>query len=363
MNLEQLGWHTFFSDAFAGYEGQDLIPGRVIRCERNQWTVATTDAERPATIIGKVRFSGLVEDIPTVGDWVAVLPDEDTGTGIIHAVLPRRTRVSRKAVSSGGLPESGGRSDEQLLAANIDYLFIVAGLDNDFNVRRIERYLLTAYEGGTTPVIVLNKTDVCEDVERRVLEVQPSAPGVDILRVSAATGEGMEQFKTYLRVGKTGALVGSSGTGKSTIINRLLGFEKQATTAVRNGDSRGRHTTTRRELIVLPSGGILIDSPGMRELQIWVGQETMKKAFADIESLAEGCRFRDCSHTQEPGCAVLAAVKDGSLAEGRLKSYHKLQREQQRLEIRRDGKEKYLERRRGKKFAALVKQVKRLKGR
>ena len=235
-------------------------------------------------------------------------------------MLPRSSRFSRRA--------AGNPTEEQVVAANIDVVFLVSGLDGDFNPRRIERYLVTAWESGASPVIVLNKADLVEDAERVAGEVASLAQGVPVIAVSATRRAGIDRLRALLTRGRTGALLGSSGVGKSSIANALLGEERLRTRDVRASDGRGRHTTTGRELVLLPGGGILIDTPGMRELQLWETAETIGGAFADIDALAAECRFRDCRHRVEPGCAVLAAVRAGMLPESRLESFRKLQDEQ-----------------------------------
>jgi ribosome biogenesis GTPase len=271
-----------------------------------------------------------------VGDWVALSPRWDEGKATIHALLPRKTKFSRRAVLSGGMPETGGRTDEQVLAANVDTVFLVSGLDRDFNVRRIERYLAVAWDSGAAPVIILNKADLCEKLAAKLQEVEAVAIGVPIHPVSATENQGLETLQTYLGAGKTVVFLGSSGVGKSTIINCLLGSERQKVHAVREDDSRGRHTTAHRELIVLPEGGMVIDTPGLREIELWSNEEGLEKIFGDIEQLAASCRFRDCRHQGEPGCAIRQALDDGSLDAGRYDNYLKLQRELKHLALRQE---------------------------
>jgi len=238
---------------------------------------------------------------------------------MIHAILPRRSKFSRKV--------AGIKTEEQVVAANVDTLFLVSGLDGDFNPRRIERYLTAAWDSGARPVVILNKLDRCADPDRCLLEAQAVAMGVPVHRVSALTGTGCEALREYLRPGETVSLLGSSGVGKSTLANALLGSERQRTRDVRDDDSRGRHTTTTRELLRLPGGAILIDTPGIRALEVTGAADGLADAFAEIAEAAEGCRFRDCRHEGEPGCAVDAAVADGRLAPERLAAYRKLERE------------------------------------
>jgi ribosome biogenesis GTPase len=249
---------------------------------------------------------------------------------VVVEVLPRRTWLARKV--------PGAETSVQVVAANVDLALVVAGLDGDYNPRRLERALVLAWDGGAEPVIVLNKADVlpADEVAERVRATEAVAPGVTVLPVSAATGEGMDGVSACLRPGRTAALVGSSGVGKSTLVNRLLGEDRQRTSAVRASDARGRHTTTHRELLSLPGGALLIDTPGLRELQLWAGAEALEGAFADVDALAAGCRFADCTHAEEPGCAVVAAAAAGALGADRLQSYRKLQRELRHLALRQD---------------------------
>jgi ribosome biogenesis GTPase len=266
---------------------------------------------------------------PAVGDWVAVRPPASpTEPGLIRAILPRRSKFSRKA--------AGSRTDEQVVAANVDTVFLMTGLDGDFNPRRIERYLAAGWESGAEPVLVLSKADLSEDLAERVQEVETIALGAPVFAVSSRTGQGMEALAPYLRPGRTVSVLGSSGVGKSTLINFLLGRDVQKTGGVRASDDRGRHTTTHRALFVTPSGALLLDTPGMRELQLWEADEGLGATFADIEDLAEGCRFNDCAHEGTPGCAVEAAVVEGALAPGRLESYRKLQRELRQIRAKQD---------------------------
>jgi len=249
------------------------------------------------------------------------------------------------------------------VAANVDTLFLVSGLDGDFNPRRIERYLTAAWDSGARPVVILNKLDRCAEPDRCLLEAEAVARGVPVHRVSAKTGEGCEALLQYLKPGETVSLLGSSGVGKSTLINRLLGREAQRTGDVREGDDRGRHTTTHRELLPLPAGGLLIDTPGLREVQLWEGDQGIESTFGDVEELAEGCRFSDCRHLGEPGCAVEEAVARGDLARERLESYHKLQREQQQLQIKQDELARLREKQKNKASQKALREHYRLKPR
>ncbi len=328
-SLESLGWNEHFRNAFAGMEAEGYAPARVMLQERELYSVCGAEGEFAAEVAGRMRHEALgPEEYPAVGDWVAVRLPQGEGRAAVHAVLPRRTKFSRQA--------AGERTAEQVVAANVDVVFLVSGLDGDFNLRRIERYLTAAWESGANPVIVLNKADICDDPEGRATVVEDVAPGAPVHTVSALTGDGLDVVRSYLRPGRTIGFLGSSGVGKSTIINALLGRAVQPVQAVRDGDDRGRHTTTRRELFLLEEGGLLLDTPGMRELQLWGGSEGAETTFQEIAELAESCRFRDCHHEGEPGCAVSGAVDAGELSPERLESYHKLQREMRYMETRRD---------------------------
>ncbi len=297
---------------------------RVTAEHRGLYRIYTASGETEAQITGLFRHR--VTDpllFPAVGDWVVVEPQAHSAPAVIHQVLPRTSQFVRKA--------AGAVTEGQIVAANVDTVFLMSGLDHDLNPRRIERYLVTTWESGAVPVIVLNKADVHPDLDAAVARVTAVAPGVPIHPISAATGNGLGQLDAYLQPGKTVALIGSSGVGKSTLTNYLLGHGHQATQAVRADDSRGRHTTTHRQLLLLPSGALLIDTPGMRELQLWGADAGLQETFGDIEALAAGCRFRDCQHVSEPGCAVQEAIAAGDLGPQRLQSYQKLQREQRHL--------------------------------
>lgn len=325
--LVRLGWNDRFASAFEDHARLGRVPGRVVLEHTHIYRVASETHEVLARVSGRLRHQATGRpDFPGVGDWVA-LELVASGDSRIHAVLPRFSKFSRRA--------AGDVTEEQVIAANIDVVFLVGGLDRDFNPRRIERYLVVAWESGATPVIILNKADLVDEPERFAEEVRSSAPGVEVHTVSAKVSETLDALRKHLGIGRTAALLGSSGVGKSTIVNRLIGQELLATRDVRITDSRGRHTTTARQLVVLGTDGILIDTPGMRELQLWDAGQSLEEAFPDIEALAATCRFRDCSHVQEPGCAVRSAVTAGALPAGRYESFLKLaaEREHQQRQV------------------------------
>lgn len=343
MNLELWGWNDFFANHFVPYRQQGFSVARVVIECRNSYILQSDNAEISAEITGKLRYRASDrQDFPAVGDWVVIRTREKEGTATIHEILPRKSKFSRKA--------AGSETTEQIVATNIDTVFLVSGLDGDFNPRRIERYLILAWESGANPVIVLNKADVCPNLENCLAEVEAVALGVPIITISAATNQGLETLQPYLQPGQTVALLGSSGVGKSTITNQLLGETVQAVQTVRQGDSRGKHTTTYRELLRLPTGGLIIDTPGMRELQIWSGEEGISESFADIAELAQQCRFRDCQHAHEPGCAVRQALQDGSLDASRFANYQKLQKEIKYMERKQDQREYIAEKEKWKKI-------------
>lgn len=323
MNLAELGATPGIRDAFAAYEEHSLVLARVSFRDRDLCRLYTEAGESEAEIAGALRYRAMSgADLPVVGDWVAARPI-NPGEALVEAVLPRRTQFSRRA--------AGRREEEQVVAANVDVVLLVTGLDGDFNLRRLERYLTLAWESGAAPVVVLNKTDVCPDAAARAAEARSVARSAPVVAASAARGE-VEAIREWLRPGVTVALLGSSGAGKSTLVNALVGEERQRTVGVRESDSRGRHTTTFRELVPLPGGGALIDTPGMRELQLWADEGSLDRAFDDVAGIARGCRFRDCSHSGERDCAVAAALAEGTLDAARWESFAKLRAEVRRHE-------------------------------
>jgi ribosome biogenesis GTPase len=349
--LTALGWQPVFAEAFAPYADR-CIPARVALEHQHIYRVYTADGDVLARVRGRLRHhAGRREGFPAVGDWVAISLGTDTSEASIEALLPRRSRFSRKV--------AGDLTEEQVVAANIDTVFLVSGLDHDYNLRRIERYLTTAWHGGARPVILLNKADLVADPDRYLTEVAGVASGAPTHAVSTRTGAGLDVLRQYLGVGQTCAFLGSSGVGKSTLINRLLGADRQKTNDVREKDSRGRHTTSSRELLWLPGGGLLVDTPGMREIQLWEG--SLAEAFADVDALAAACHFRDCRHEQEPRCAVRAAAADGLLDPARLDSFRRLQRELAVQERRQDELAQLTEKRRVRTLHRALRQQQRTK--
>ena len=320
MELKNLGWNDFFEENFRNYADQGYSAGRVYLENRRSFWLYTESGEIKADVSGRMIYhSALRSDFPAVGDWVVFRLQEDKSKAIIHAILPRSSKFSRKV--------PGSSLKEQIVATNIDTVMLVSGLDNDFNLRRIERYLVMVSASGAAPVIVLNKADLCADLETRLAEVKRIAPNVPVITISARDDEQLTAIGVFIKAGETVALLGSSGVGKSTITNHLLGGERQKVQEVRAGDDRGRHTTTKRELIVLQNGGLIIDTPGMRELQLWVSEEGLENSFEDIESLTAQCFYSNCEHNGTRGCAIEAALADGSLDGERWENHNKLQKE------------------------------------
>jgi len=321
--LERLGWNDHFAHAFELLDADELVPGRVAAQHRGAAVVFTEAGEVRAREAGALRHAARTpSELPAVGDWVALRRRSGGAPALIEAVLPRRTAFSRRG--------AGSLEEEQLLAANVDVAFIVFSAGHVLDGRLLERYVTTAMQGGARPVVVLSKADLLEDRETLVAEVRGLAPDVPVLVLSNVTGEGLDGLDAFLTDGVTGAVLGPSGVGKSTLVNHLAGRDVLATAETR-ADGEGRHTTSHRELVVLPRGGLIVDTPGLRELQLWTGSEGLDDAFTDITALAEHCRFRDCAHQHEPGCAVLAAAAEGTLEPQRLKSYRALERELEAL--------------------------------
>ncbi|WP_027339810.1 ribosome small subunit-dependent GTPase A [Halonatronum saccharophilum] len=320
MNLIKLGWND---DYLKDIDREGYKIARVAIKYRDIYKVYSEEGEILAETTGKMRYN---EAFPAVGDWVLVSINEGDERAIIHSILPRKSKVSRKV--------AGNTTYEQVVASNLDTIFIVSSLNQDFNLRRIERYLTIVWESGANPVIVLSKADLCPDVDSKIMEVEGVAFGVPVHPISSLTDEGIGDLSQYLQEGETVALIGSSGVGKSTLVNKLIGEERLKVQDIREDDDKGKHTTTHRELIPLKEGGVIIDTPGMREIQLWDGGEGLKDTFGDIEELASRCHFNDCNHDSEPKCAVKRAIEEGELPQERLKSYRKLQRELEYIELK-----------------------------
>lgn len=319
--VEDWGWDGRWAAAFeAAAPGGGLLPARVVHEHRGAYGTVCADGERVARLPGALRRAAAdAAALPAVGDWVALEPLPGERTAMVRALLPRRTKLSRRA--------SGENELEQVVAANLDAVFVTTSLGRDFNPRRLERFLAACRESGAEPVLLLNKLDACADPAPLLAEARSVAGDAAVVALSARTGAGIEALADWVRPGRTVGFVGSSGVGKSTLINRLLGREALRTGPVREHDERGRHTTTRRELFLLPGGGVLLDTPGMREMQLWEAGAGLGAAFDEIEALASSCRFGDCRHEAEPGCAVKAAAESGAVAAERLESWRKLRRE------------------------------------
>jgi ribosome biogenesis GTPase len=355
VDLRDLGWDDALRHQFEPWAVKPHVqPGRVFIEFNYIFRVYVHAGELEAVLAGRMKHDASSRsELPAVGDWVVVRQRPADERGSIVAVLPRRSRFSRRM--------AGNVTDEQVVAANVNVLFIVMALDQDYSVRRLERYLLLARESGAAPVVLLTKPDIADDAAARVAEVQAIAGDTPVHVLNPKAGEGIDQINHYLTRGRTGALLGSSGVGKTTIINRLLGSDTRRTRDVRRADSKGRHTTTNRELVVLPNGGLLIDTPGMRELQLWDVSSAVRETFDDIEALAGACHFTDCAHRDEPRCAVKAAVTEGTLAADRLESYLRLQDELAVLERQQDERALLEEKRRGRIGAKAMRQHTKLK--
>jgi ribosome biogenesis GTPase / thiamine phosphate phosphatase len=345
--LEELGWNDRFAGAFDALGGKELQPGRLAADYGTKFLVQLAGSAPLATLGSALREARQV----AVGDWVAVRKTKQATE--IRAVLPRQSAITREA--------PGVQTAEQVIAANVDLVFIATSADSDFNLRRIERLLTVAYQSGAAPVIVLTKVDL-NNPDPFEAELETIAAGVPVVPVSARTGAGIEAVRLHLSRGKTAVLVGSSGVGKSTLINRLLGEEVLRTADVHKS-GQGRHTTSHRQLMKVPGGGLVIDTPGLREIQLWAGAEALSEVFVDIEELALGCRFTDCRHETEPACAVVAALEGGTLDPSRFASYRKLQRELRAIEVKADVRLQIEERRKWKVIHKSVKQQTQVKRR
>ena len=340
-SLTELGWCEFFEKQieaeptarpgyFEDHPPRAYFVARVAEENREGYRIFCEKGELLAELSGKVRHATSSRaDLPAVGDWVLAQLRLGDNRATIHRVLQRKGKFSRKT--------AGRKTEEQIVAANLDIVFLVSSLNREFNPRRIERYVSLAADGGARPVIVLNKADLCQNAEAFLTEAAAAAPGARLVLTSATRGDGCNQLRAILEPGFTAAVLGSSGVGKSTLINVMLGSSRLLTQAVRESDDRGRHTTTSRQMVLVPGGGVLIDTPGMRELQLWGAAEGIGRAFGEIQELAARCKFRDCKHQSEPGCAVRAAVESEALASERLENFRKLAREEQFLEAKQDA--------------------------
>ncbi len=353
MNINDLGFSGYFKSLFYEFEEQGFLPARVINEQKELYTVMMENGEIHARVSGKFLHQAVVRsDFPAVGDWVAVTVEDDFA--VIHAVIERKSSFSRN-VAGSNKRKSGGITEEQIVAANIDTVFIVTGLDKNYNLRRIERYLTLAWNSGASPVVILNKSDLCENIEEIISEVEIVSPGVPVHAVSARENH-IETLKPYLIAGKTVALLGSSGVGKSTIVNVLLGKKIQSVNEISDSVHKGRHTTTTRQLFLLDNGAMLIDTPGMREIQFWGEEESISAVFEDIEDIMSKCRFSDCTHNGEPGCAIAKALETGELDQGRYQNYLSLQAELALLEQRKTKSKQQMKKEWEKEIAKKVKE-------
>ena len=349
MIIDKYGWNDFFARNIVD---NNFLPARIISQQLNVYTIICNEGEKEAKVSGKLLYNtAQKDDFPVIGDWV-LIKNVESDLAIIHSILPRKNFISRNTAGRSDKISGNGNVDQQIIAANIDYVFLVTSLDRDFNLRRIERYLSIIYSSGANPVIILNKADLCDDIDEYIMRVEEVAFGVPIHAISAISNND-EIFKQYLRPGLTSVLIGSSGVGKSTIINLLLQNEKQKVKDISSAVNKGRHTTTHRELFLTPEGGIIIDNPGMREIQLFDDEKGIENLFSDIAAFASSCKFTDCSHDKELGCAIKKAIQDGVLSEERYHSYLKLKKENDFFEFKKTKSYRTIEQDKWKKIHQL----------
>jgi ribosome biogenesis GTPase len=350
--LKKYGWNSSWDQCFNEYADQGLQPARICAEHKNKYRLFSNCGELWGEITGKYRYKASGKsDYPAVGDWVAVANPANSDLAVIHAVLPRKSSFSRKI--------AGNTVEEQIVAANFNTVFIMMSLNKDFNLRKLERYMVLAWDSGASPVIVLSKADLCNDLDEKQAMAEGVAPGIPVYAISSCDRVGLGQIRQFFQPGRTVVILGSSGVGKSTLVNTIAGIEIVKTQAIREDDDRGRHTTTYRQLICLPDGGMIIDTPGMREIGMSEVTDGFGSAFSDVEELAIHCRFTDCSHTGEPGCAVVQALKEGALSKDRMESYRKLQKEAAYIDAKRNERLRLEQKKKMKQLAVLQKSFKK----
>ncbi len=350
MSLEEWGWDSYFNDKYKTIAGESLIPGRIVKESRHLYNIETRLGLFQGKVSGHYIYTAMdVAKYPTIGDWVAVRIDQNNA--VIEKLLDRKSAFSRK--------RNGDTTQEQVIAANIDYIFLVFALDGgrNYSPGGVERFLTRAWDSGASPIIILNKCDLCKTIEDYLYQTELLAPGVPVHLTSAVTMEGLEELKQYLKPGKTVAFTGFSGVGKSALINSLCGVKLMKTGEIREQDLKGKHTTTHKQLIKLSNGGLLIDSPGLKELQLWGDEDTLNSSFSDIAELGESCRFRDCTHTGEPNCGVQKALNSGELDYRRFENYLDLKKELKYLETKTSIKANLAEKQKWKQVSKYIKEI------